>query len=193
MDLTQLISGQLGNGDLLGKLGQAVGADKTQVEKAMQLGMPAILKALGGNAATPDGAAALSKALDNHQDDDVDDAGDFLFGKIDLTDASKMVGHIFSGKQDQVAGRLAKQSGLDASQASELPGPPRSHAPRGALGKQKKTQEVDASGLGGMLGGLLGQPAAPRGLASCWTRTVTAMSWTTCRACSAGSSRNDHS
>ncbi len=162
MDLTQLLSGQLGNSEWLGKLGQTVGADKSQVEKAMQLGMPAILKALGGNASTPDGAAALSNALDRHQDDEVDDAGDFL-GKIDMADASKMLGHIFSGKQDLVAGKLAKQSGLDPSQASDLLA---RLAPMlmGALGKQKKTQSVDASGLGGMLGGLLGQAGGIGGL-----------------------------
>lgn len=155
MDLMKLVSGQLNNPDLLNTLGQQFGAKPDQVEKVMTLGMPTLLQALGKNAATPDGAASLANALDQHKDDEVDDLQQFV-GKVDANDGQKMLGHILSGKQDNVLGKLAGQTGLDAKQVSGLLA---RFAPMlmGVLGKQKQEQHVDANGLAGMLGGVLGQ------------------------------------
>jgi hypothetical protein len=155
MDLMKLVSGQLNNPDLLNTLGQQIGAKPDQVEQVMKLGMPTLLQALGKNAATPDGAASLANALEQHKDDDVDDVQGFL-GKVDTNDGTKMLGHILSGKQNNVLGKLAGQTGLDTKQVSGLLA---KFAPMlmGALGKQKQEQGVDANGLSGMLGGLLGQ------------------------------------
>lgn len=155
MDLMKLVSGQLNNPDLLNTLGQQFGAKPDQVEKVMELGMPTLLQALGKNAATPDGAASLANALDQHKDDEVDDLQQFV-GKVDANDGQKMLGHILSGKQANVLGKLAGQTGLDAKQVSGLLA---KFAPMlmGVLGKQKQEQHVDANGLAGMLGGVLGQ------------------------------------
>ena len=155
MDLMKLISGQLDNPDMLSSLGQQVGAKPDQVENVMKLGLPTLLQALGKNAGTPEGAASLANALDQHKDDGVDDLQGFL-GKVDTKDGEKMLGHILSGKQNNVLGKLAGQTGLESGQVNGLLA---SLAPMlmGALGQQKQEQGVDANGLSGMLGGLLGQ------------------------------------
>lgn len=155
MDLMKLVSGQLDNPALLSSLGQQVGAKPDQVEKLMRLGMPTLLQALGKNAGSADGAVSLANALDQHGDDDVDDLQGFL-GKVDIRDGSKMLGHILSGKQENVLAKLAGQTGMDKSQVSGLLA---KLAPMliGALGKQKKEQQLDAGGITGLLGGLLGQ------------------------------------
>ena len=166
MDLMNLLKDQLGNQNVLQKLGQSVGADAGQVSKLTELGLPAILEGLTRNAQTNDGAASLAKALDQHQDDDVDDLEGFL-GKVDTDDGAKILNHVFADKNSRVTGNLAKKTGLDAGQVmgvlSQL-------APvvLGALGKQKKEQNLDASGIAGLLpglGGLLGGGGGKSGIA----------------------------
>lgn len=157
MDLMNLIKDQLGNPDVLKQLGQSVGADAGQVSKLTGLGLPAILEGLNRNASTPDGAESLAKALDQHQDDDVDDLGSYI-GKVDSDDGKKILSHVFTDKNDRVTTNLAKKTGLDASQVT---GVLARLAPLvlGALGQQKKSQNLDAGGIASMLpglGGLLG-------------------------------------
>ena len=150
-----MITDQMNNQDTLKKLGQSVGAEPSKVQQLAEIGMPALLQALGRNASTPDGAASLAKALDQHQDDDVDDIKGFL-NKVNTDDGAKMLQHIFAGKNDWVQTNLAKQTGLETNQVSGLM---TQLAPLilGALAQQKKQNNLDASGIGGLLRGLSGQ------------------------------------
>jgi len=157
MDLMNLIKGQLNNPGVLSQLGQSIGADADQVSKLTQLGLPAMLEGLTRNAQTPEGAESLAKALDQHQDDSVDDLSGF-FNKVDTDDGAKILDHVFGGKNARVQNSLANQTGLDVGQVSGLL---TKLAPMllGALGNQKKEQNLDASGIAGLLpslGGLLG-------------------------------------
>lgn len=155
MEILKMIGEKIGNQDTLNKLGQSVGAEPSQVQQLAQLGMPAILQALGRNAGTTEGAAALSGALDQHQDDNVEDVNGFLNG-VNTQDGAKMLQHIFAGNNDRVQNNLAKQTGLESTQVSGLL---TQLAPLvlGALGQQKKQQNLDSSGIAGLLGGLSGQ------------------------------------
>jgi len=157
MDLMNLIKGQLNNPGVLSQLGQSIGADADQVSKLTQLGLPAMLEGLTRNAQTPEGAESLAKALDQHQDDSVDDLSGF-FNKVDTDDGANILDHVFGGKNARVQNSLANQTGLDVGQVSGLL---TKLAPMllGALGNQKKEQNLDASGIAGLLpslGGLLG-------------------------------------
>jgi len=154
MDVLKLIIDQLNNPETLKKLGQTVGADPSQVQKVTQLGVPALLQALGNNAGNSDKANALANALDQHKDDDVEDIDGFL-NKVNTNEGAKMLQHIFAGKNNSVQNKLASQSGLDSGQVTGLMS---QLAPLllGALGQQKKQQNLDASGLSGLLSGLLG-------------------------------------
>ncbi|MDD4344218.1 MAG: DUF937 domain-containing protein [Eubacteriales bacterium] len=152
MDILKMISEQLNNEENLRKIAEKAGAQPNQVKQAAQLGLPAILQALGKNAANPQGAASLSKALEDHQNDNVLDVSSFL-NKVDTKDGAKILQHIFSEKSPAVGSKLANQSGMDTDQAmgvlSQL-------APLvlGALGQQKKQENVGATDLSSMLMGL---------------------------------------
>jgi len=155
MDILKLINDQISNQGALSKLGESVGAKPSQVQQLAQLGMPALLQALGRNASTSEGALALDNALAEHQDDNVDDVEGFI-SHANTDDGRKMLQHIFAGKNDRVQNNLAKQTGLDPSQVSGLMA---QLAPLllGTLGNVKKRQNLDSSGVAGLLGGLLQQ------------------------------------
>lgn len=155
MDIFKLVNDQINNQNTLKKLGQSVGAEPSQVQQLVQLGTPVLLQAMGRNADTSAGAAALAGALDEHQNDNIDDVQGFL-NKVNVDDGSKMLQHIFAGNNDRVQNNLAKQTGLEAKQVSGLM---TQLAPFliGALAQQKKQQNLDASGISKLLNGALEQ------------------------------------
>ena len=64
MDIFKLLNEQMNDRETLDKLGGSVGAAPDQVQQLAQIGLPALLQALGRNAATSEGAASLASALD---------------------------------------------------------------------------------------------------------------------------------
>lgn len=158
MNIVDLIANQMGNPEVLNQLGQSVGANPDQVQKLAQLGLPTIMEAINRNASTPEGAAALAGALDQHQDANVEDLGGFL-QNVDVNDGANILKHVFGAKGDRVQNNLAQQTGLDGSQVSGLL---QQFAPLilGALGKQKKEMNLDAAGVSDLTSqvtGMLGQ------------------------------------
>jgi hypothetical protein len=158
MDLMSLIKDQLNNPNILEKLGQSVGADAGQVSKLTQLGLPAMLEGLTRNTKTREGAESLANALDQHKDDAVDDLDGF-FNQVDTDDGNKILNHVFTNKNERVRNNLADKTGLNTGQVSGLLS---KLAPMllGALGNQKKEQNLDAGNIASLLpslGGLLGQ------------------------------------
>lgn len=151
MDIFDLINNQ----STLNKLGQSVGVEPSRVQQLTQIGMPVLLQALGRNTNTTEGATSLASALDQHQNDNVDDVEGFL-NNVNPDDGAKMLQHIFAGNSDRVHNNLAKQTGLETGQVSGIM---TQLAPLllGALGQQKKQQNLDSSGISGLLGGLLDQ------------------------------------
>jgi hypothetical protein len=160
MDIFKLLNEQMNDRQTLDKLGGSVGAAPDQVQQLAQIGLPALLQALGRNAATSEGAASLASALDQHQDDDVDDLDGFL-NNVDREDGAKMLQHIFGGNNAIVENKLAQKTGIEMNQVSGLMA---QLAPLllGALAQQKKQQNVDQSGITDMLGGLLQQSAGSK-------------------------------
>jgi hypothetical protein len=160
MDIFKLLNEQMNDRETLDKLGGSVGAAPDQVQQLAQIGLPALLQALGRNAATSEGAASLASALDQHQDDDVDDLDGFL-NNVDREDGAKMLQHIFGGNNARVENKLAQKTGMEMNQVSGLMA---QLAPLllGALAQQKKQQNVDQSGITDMLGGLLQQSAGSK-------------------------------
>lgn len=154
MDILDLLSGQLDSEKLLKQLSGSTGANTDQVQKAIQLGLPALLQSMGRNASTEQGATALAKALDSHKDDKIDDVEDFI-KSVNIEDGSKILGHVLGGNKQKVQRNLAKQTGLQDNQVTDIMS---QLAPLvlGTLGKQKASKNVGSSGLEGMLTGILG-------------------------------------
>ncbi|MDD2441370.1 MAG: DUF937 domain-containing protein [Eubacteriales bacterium] len=155
MNIMDMIASQVNNPSVLGKLGQSVGADTDKVKQLTELGLPAMLRAMGRNVKTEEGAQSLAGALDQHQDDPVDDVASFL-GQVDMNDGAKILGHLFPRSQTRVQNNLASKTGLDKSQVS---GVLSQLAPLllGTLGQQKKQQQLDVSGVVGLLKGAAGK------------------------------------
>ncbi len=119
MDLFGLITQQLANGSTLTQMGKRVGANSSQVQQVVQLGLPALLQNLTRNASTPQGATSLTRALSQHQNDEVQDVTGFL-KNVDTADGGKILQHIFGDRNQKVQSNLANQAGLDVSQVSGL-------------------------------------------------------------------------
>lgn len=154
MDILDLLSGQLNNEDVLNQLSKSSGADLSQIQQAVKLGIPTLLQALGKNASSTDEAAAsLTSALDKHKDDDIDDIESFL-KNVNTEDGSKILEHIFSGNSKNVMNNLSKQTGMQSNQVSNIMA---KLAPMlmGMLGKQKASQNIDSSNLASMLNGIV--------------------------------------
>src|SRR5690606_23826723 len=107
MDLMQMVTSGLGGSDVFKQLGDKVDANPQQVEQIAGVGIPTLLEAMNRNAQTPEGAASLSKALDDHKNDDVQNVVGF-FDKVDRQDGSKILDHLLGGKKDNVANTLSK-------------------------------------------------------------------------------------
>jgi len=145
MDIMELIMSQLNDKDALAELGKKVGANPSQVKQVTQMGLPTLIKALSNNASTPKGAEALAGALDQHKDDDINDIIQYI-KNVDTEDGRKILNHVLANKNQNVQTRLAKQAGLQTSQVSGLMS---QLAPLllGALGQQKKKENLDATGI----------------------------------------------
>lgn len=155
MNLLDMLTGQLSDSNTLNQLGQSAGADSNQVQQLVQVGLPLLMQAMGKNSSTTEGAQALTAALDQHKDADVNDISAFL-KKVDTSDGAKIVQHVLGEDNDQVQRNLAKKTGMDTSQVSNIL---TMLAPlvMGYLGQQKKEQNLDANGVSGLLTNTLGQ------------------------------------
>ena len=156
-NLLDLLNSDLGK-TLINGASQQLGQDKAKTTSALS----AALGAMKNNAKTPEGASGLLSALNNdkHSGGILDNLGSILGGGgIDddvLSDGAGILGHVFGGKEQNVAGAVSKSSGLDMGSAMQIL---KVAAPfiMGALGKQSRQQGVTStSGLGDLLGGMLG-------------------------------------
>lgn len=157
MDILSILN-TLQDNKTVNELSKSVGGNSDQVKKAVELGLPMLMQAMNNNAKTPQGAAALAKALDQHKEDPVDDVLGFLKG-VDVNDGKKILGHVLQHKNASVQKNLAAQTGMSSNQVENLLS---QLAPvlMGALGKEKSQKGVDANGLTSMIPmitGLLGK------------------------------------
>ncbi|HAX97994.1 MAG TPA: hypothetical protein DCY12_03675 [Candidatus Atribacteria bacterium] len=107
------------------------------------------------NAKTQEGAQSLARALEQHQDDEVDDLSKYI-RHADAHDGEKILSHVFSDKSERVENRIAKQTGLDMSQVMGILA---QFAPliMGLLGKEKKEKNLDYNGVANMTSSLTNQ------------------------------------
>jgi len=145
MDLLKLLTNLSSNQTAMNQLNQSVDAKPTQIQKLIQLGLPMLMEGLNRNASTSQGAQALTSALERHQEDNVDDLKGFL-QNVDTEDGSKILQHVFDNKNQRVQNNLSKQTGLNTNQVGSLMS---KIAPLllGALGNQKKAQNLDSTGV----------------------------------------------
>lgn len=166
----QDLLGQQQGSEAVDNISNTVGAEPSAVNTAIQYALPAILGGLANNASTPQGAESLDNALAKDHDGGIlgnlGGLGGLIFGNQQAAapppreaDAGGILGHILGGSQGQVAQEVSQKSGLQMGQVAQIL---MMLAPivMSYLGQQKREQNVQADGLGGLLGGILGSQAA---------------------------------
>jgi hypothetical protein len=127
------------------------GVDESEVRRAAEQALPALLGGLQANADDPAGASSLMHALAEHQGEAPRD-----LGEVDVEDGQKIVGNIFGDNTDQVVSRLGGMEGAAGGLVKKLL-PILAPIVLSWLAK-KMTQQ---GGLGGVLGDVLGGGSAP--------------------------------
>lgn len=147
-----LLKGQLTDG-LIDKLtNQTAGADKQQTNVAANLIMTTLMNAVANNAAKPNGAEQLSNALDkNHSGDILGSVMDLVTGSgstatSKAADGFGILKHVLGDNIFNVVEMVSKSSGVNRNGSMNML---MKLAPvvLGVLGKQKKQQNMGASGL----------------------------------------------
>ncbi len=151
-NVVDLVMAPLG-GETTAAIGERLGADVTQIEKAVAAGVPALLASIGGAARSAEGATSLATAALTQ------DAGLLHDPTAGLRDAPQY--RIDQGQRDLdpllgerqmggLVGAISGYSGLDDDTSRSLLG---LLAPvvLGVLGQQQQATSLDATGLARML------------------------------------------
>jgi hypothetical protein len=150
-DLLGSLMEQLGGGGV-SEIGRSLGLSGGDVTNVLSGAVPAIMAGLTRNSSSSDGAAGLLGALDRDHDGSIlDDVAGFLAGSGSLAGGAGILGHVLGGRQANVESAVSKSSGVDLASVAKIMA---MVAPliMGALGKAKRQQGFDASGLAAALG-----------------------------------------
>ena len=150
------IIGLLGSQNLE-KLTSQIGGTEGQVKNGLEAALPAMLVALNKNTGTEKGAEALNNALEKHDGSILNNLSGYL-SNPDLKDGTGILNHLFGNQTTNIANAISQSSGLDTNGSMKML---QMLAPivLGALGQQKKENNLDAGGLNAltsMLSGTLG-------------------------------------
>jgi len=152
--LLEQISSQLGD-ETLQKIGQKLGLDAEASKSAIESALPVLLGAMARNTQNTQGASALASALDRDHDGSVLNNLDAFLQAPEQGKGAGILNHVLGAQRGRVEQYVSKSSGLNSGNTGQLL---EMLAPlvMGSLGQQKKAQGLDAGGLAGMLGQLLG-------------------------------------
>jgi len=141
---------RLQNPDRVNQISGKLGVPPEKANSAISAAIPAIVAGLAKNTEKPDGAASLSKALDQHNGTGIED--DSYFDSYDADDGDKILGHVFGEKKPAVESQVAALGGISGGQGEDLL---KMLAPLvlGYLGKEKSAGGLDVGTLSEMLGG----------------------------------------
>jgi hypothetical protein len=131
------------------QISRSIGADPATTSNAVSLALPALLGGLSHNASNEQGAAALDRALGDHDGSILDNLGGLLGGGGGGIGGA-ILGHIFGSKRTSVEEGVGRASGLNAQQVMQLL---TMLAPivMGVLGRAKQSSGLDASRLPSVL------------------------------------------
>ena len=149
-DLLGSLMSQLGGGGV-DQIARSVGVSGGDVTNVLAGALPAMMAGLTRNAASSGGAGALLGALDRDHDGSIlDDVMGYLGGGGTAGGAG-ILGHVFGGRQANVEQAVSRSSGVDMGSVIKIMA---MVAPliMGSLGKAKRQQGFDASGLAAALG-----------------------------------------
>lgn len=153
--MTDMLLGQLG-ADGLASLTKSLGSNPQATQAATSAAIPLLFSALAKNASTSDGATALAGALDRDHDGGALGNLASAFSQDSQAEGEGILKHVLGGRRAQAESGIAAASGLDANQTSAMLA---KLAPlvMGALGKAKRADNLDSTGVTDLLRGESGQ------------------------------------
>ncbi len=148
-------------GQIAGQAAQKTGLSDDMAAKLMPMAMSVLMGGLKKNAASPEGAQALSNALDRHDGGMLDNLS-ALTNDDTMADGQKILGHILGGRQNGAQEMMAQATGANASQINNLLAMA-APAVLASLGKAKREQGLGVSDLANLVNaeGAAAQKAAP--------------------------------
>ena len=155
MSLMDFISNQIGQ-EQVSQIAKNLGASEEQTESAIGMALPTLLGAAAKKAEHEEGVAELDETLNQHDGSIFDQLGGLLGGQQAESApgiqamGGDLLGSLLGGRKGKVETGIGKASGLSGGQVTSLLG---MLAPMvmGAIGKKKRTENMDRGGLGGML------------------------------------------
>jgi hypothetical protein len=133
------------------QMSRSTGMDEGDVTKVLSGALPALMAGLTRNAASADGATGLLAVLDRDHDGSImDDVAGYLAGAGAAAAGTAILRHTLGDRQERVETALSRSAGVDQGSVSRILA---MAAPLvlGYLGRQRKSQSLDAAGLLGML------------------------------------------
>ena len=150
MGLLDGLLGQLG-GSALSQMSKQIGADEDKTGKALSAVLPLLMSGMAKNASSPQGAEAISRAIEKDHDGGIlDNLTDFLGKGGNQSAGAGILRHVLGSKQPRVEKAVSKSSGLDQGAVNKLMA---MAAPMlmGQLGKQKKQQGLSSNAIAQLL------------------------------------------
>ena len=117
MDLLSLLMGSMTQNSSVNAVSQNTGVSNDLVKKLLVMALPLILKSLTQNASSANGASSLLGALTQHSNRA---SIPEQLSAADADDGSKIIGHIFGEKKDDVIIQLADQAGMKQTDVSNV-------------------------------------------------------------------------
>ena len=136
--LSQQVSGQV-----VEQISKQLGTDPQTTQSAVNAALPMLLGAISRNAASPQGAQALDKALTQHDGSVLNDLLGAVTNQTKVADGTKILGHVLGSRQGNVQQGLSQLSGISPDNSAQLLA---MLAPvvMGALGQTKKSNGLGA-------------------------------------------------
>ena len=156
--ILDVLNSELGK-KVINGVSSSTGTDTGKTNSVLTMALPVLMKAMERNAASPEGADGLMKALTHKHDGHIlDNLSGFFGGGVDdhmKQDGEKILGHVLGQKQQGVQQVLGQKAGLDSGAVGEIL---KVAAPilMSFLGKQAKQQNVTSQNeVHNLIGGLL--------------------------------------
>ncbi len=133
------------------QVSQQVGGNQEATQRAIAAAIPMLLSALQKNSKSQSGAESLANALErDHNGGILGNLGSILGQGNTQSMGEKILGHVLGGRQENVSSQLGKATGLGSADVTKILA---NMAPvvLGAVGKAKREQNLDVSGLQDLL------------------------------------------
>jgi hypothetical protein len=129
------------------QMSRQLGSNEGEVQKAIGMALPTLVAALARNSQSPQGAEALTRALERDHDGSVLRNVPEVVANYQSGSGAGILRHVLGGQQGQVETAVRQGAGVDAGALLQMLAP----VVLGALGQMQQQQHLDPSQVAGTL------------------------------------------